>query len=85
MATDAQILANRLNAQKSTGPRTIEGKAAVLQNAVKHGLLAERDIISSESQARLRPLSPTNPRRAKPRQPDGIYASLNASLPSPGA
>jgi hypothetical protein len=51
MSTDAQILANRLNAQKSTGPLTIEGKAAVSQNAVRHGLSAERDVIASESQA----------------------------------
>jgi len=51
MSTDAQILANCLNAQKSTGPRTIEGKAAVSQNAVRHGLSAERDVIASESQA----------------------------------
>ena len=51
MISDAKILANRLNAQKSTGPRTAEGKAIVSQNAVKHGLLAERDVISSESQA----------------------------------
>ena len=51
MSTEAQILANRLNALKSTGPRTNEGKAAVSQNAVKHGLLAEQDVISLESQA----------------------------------
>ena len=51
MASGAQILANRRNAQKSTGPRTSEGKAAVSQNAVKHGLLARHDVISSESQA----------------------------------
>jgi hypothetical protein len=51
MATEAQILANRRNAQKSTGPRTGEGKAAVSQNAVKHGLLARHDVITSESQA----------------------------------
>jgi len=38
MSTEAQILANRRNAQKSTGPRTRGGKAAVSQNAVKHGL-----------------------------------------------
>ncbi len=50
MATQAQILANRRNAQKSTGPRTSEGKAAVSQNAVKHGLLTRHDVISSESQ-----------------------------------
>jgi len=51
MATEAQILANRRNARKSTGPRTLEGKSAVSQNAVKHGLLARQAVISSESQA----------------------------------
>ncbi len=51
MSTEAQILANRLNAQKSTGPHTAEGRAAVSQNALKHGLLAEQDVINSESQA----------------------------------
>ncbi|MHC4571234.1 MAG: hypothetical protein ACYS0C_04055 [Planctomycetota bacterium] len=51
MVSESQILANRRNAQKSTGPRTSEGKAAVSQNAVKHGLLARHDVISSESQA----------------------------------
>ncbi len=50
MTTEAQLLANRRNAQKSTGPRTDEGKAAVSQNALRHGLTASRDIISSESQ-----------------------------------
>jgi hypothetical protein len=51
MATEPQILANRRNAQKSTGPRTPEGKAIVSQNAIKHGLTTAHDIISSESQA----------------------------------
>ncbi len=51
MTTEAQTCANRRNAQKSTGPRTSEGKAAISQNAVKHGLLARHDVISSESQA----------------------------------
>jgi len=51
MTSQAQILANRRNAQKSTGPRTIEGKAAISKNAVKHGLLTRRDVITSESQA----------------------------------
>ena len=50
MATEAQILANRRNAQKSTGPRTPQGKAAVSHNAVKHGLLTHHDVINSESQ-----------------------------------
>ncbi|MHC4331688.1 MAG: hypothetical protein ACYSWW_26580 [Planctomycetota bacterium] len=38
MSTEAQVNANRENAKKSTGPRTPEGKTAVSQNAVKHGL-----------------------------------------------
>jgi len=50
MATEAQIRANRRNAQKSTGPRTSEGKAAVSQNAIQHGLSARQDVITSESQ-----------------------------------
>ncbi len=51
MATEAQINANRQNAEKSTGPRTPEGKAAVSQNALKHGLFASPTVISGEDQA----------------------------------
>ena len=52
MSTEAQVLANRRNAQKSTGPRTSQGKAAVSQNAVNHGLTVTRhDVITSESRA----------------------------------
>ena len=51
MATQAQILANQSNAQKSTGPRTAEGKAAVARNATKHGLFARKDVVISENQA----------------------------------
>ncbi|MHC4737423.1 MAG: hypothetical protein ACYS9Y_00815 [Planctomycetota bacterium] len=69
MATEAQILANRRNAQKSTGPRTTQGRAAVSKNAVKHGLLAQQDVISSENRAEfdlhraqiLEELSPKSP------------------------
>ncbi len=51
MTTEAQVQANRKNAQKSTGPRTTEGKAAVSQNAVKHGFLSRLDVIRGEEQA----------------------------------
>jgi len=51
MATEAQILANRRNALKSTGPSTAAGRAAISQNAVKHGFWAHQAVISSESQA----------------------------------
>ena len=36
--TEARIAANRLNAQRSTGPRTEAGKIRSRANAVKHGL-----------------------------------------------
>ena len=50
MATQAQIAANRLNAQSSTGPRTPEGKALASKNSLKHGLSASYDVIATESQ-----------------------------------
>jgi hypothetical protein len=50
MATEKQINANRKNAQKSTGPRTAEGKAAVSKNAVKHGLFSD-SLIGGENPA----------------------------------
>jgi hypothetical protein len=37
MASDKQIAANRINAQKSTGPRSAAGKTQSAQNARKHG------------------------------------------------
>src|SRR5512142_2634349 len=48
MATEAQITANRSNAQKSTGPRTKVGKATVAGNAIKHGFFAHQDLIAED-------------------------------------
>jgi hypothetical protein len=50
MASEAQIIANRRNAGKSTGPRTHKGKNAISKNAIKHGLFARQAVISSENQ-----------------------------------
>ncbi len=38
MSTAAQIAANQANSQRSTGPRSPEGKAAASQNNFRHGL-----------------------------------------------
>ncbi len=51
MATQAQILANRRNARKSTGPKSPRGRTAVSKNAASHGFLARRNVIDSEDQA----------------------------------
>jgi hypothetical protein len=51
VATEKQFEANRLNAQKSTGPKTPEGRAAVRLNGVTHGLTAETIVLKGESEA----------------------------------
>ena len=40
MSTQAQIDANRLNARKSTGPKTEQGRANSAANSTRHGLQA---------------------------------------------
>ncbi len=41
MASERQIVANRVNAKKSTGPKTDAGKQRSRRNAIRHGLSAE--------------------------------------------
>ncbi len=48
MTTLKQIEANRLNAQHSTRPVTIEGKAKASQNTLKHGLFAKSNLVQGE-------------------------------------
>lgn len=51
MSSTKQIEANIRNSQKSTGPKSTEGKAASAANAVKHGLLAGVALVQGESKA----------------------------------
>jgi hypothetical protein len=48
MASPAQINANQTNAQFSTGPLSLEGKARVSRNAVRHGLTARFPVIRDD-------------------------------------
>ena len=59
-----QIEANRRNAARSTGPKTREGKEAVKQNALKHGLLAKEVLLPGENADSFQELS------------DHLYADL---------
>jgi hypothetical protein len=43
MATEKQIMANRRNAKRSTGPRTAAGKSISSRNAFRHGLSRSPD------------------------------------------
>jgi hypothetical protein len=49
MSTAAQVTANRVNAESSTGPKTEPGKAQSSQNALKHGLASGKLIIQGEN------------------------------------
>jgi len=51
MATERQIAANRLNALRSTGPKSPEGKARASLNALTHGFTAQQLVLSIEDQA----------------------------------
>ena len=48
MVSKRQLEANRLNARRSSGPRTQEGKGRTRMNALRHGLTAKSIVIGDE-------------------------------------
>jgi hypothetical protein len=48
MISQKQLEANRRNAQRSTGPQTIEGKAKSSRNNLRHGLTGQISLLSTE-------------------------------------
>ena len=49
MTSEKQLIANRANALKSTGPKSIESKQRVGQNALKHGMASKDAVTKLES------------------------------------
>jgi hypothetical protein len=70
MATIQQIEANRLNAQKSTGPRSVEGKAVSCFNAIKTGIDSKSQIVRGEDPAELQTLTAEYRERWQPATPE---------------
>jgi hypothetical protein len=70
----AKRAANRLNAQKSTGPRTAEGKAVSSRNAITHGIFCKDLLIQDEDPAALETLRLNVSQRLAPR--DAVEAVL---------
>jgi hypothetical protein len=70
MATQKQLLANRLNAKKSTGPSTDDGKARSSMNALKTGIDAKTQLIRGEIWTDLQELIGEYHDRFRPTTPD---------------
>jgi hypothetical protein len=70
VATDKQIAANRANASKSTGPRTLIGKAVSSRNHSRHDLLAKSFVLKSECPERFETFV------------ESFYAEYNPSTPT---
>ena len=49
MASKKQLAANRVNARRSTGPKSERGKARSRTNAITHGLTAKQVIVPGET------------------------------------
>src|SRR5438034_11789521 len=68
MISQKKLEANRRNAQKSTGPKTAEGKARSSQNGLTHGLTSRKcPILPGENEEQYRELQDALTRDLKPR------------------
>ena len=70
MPSQKQLEANRINARKSTGPRTAAGKSAVRFNALQSGIDAYSEVIPGEDQAKLEALVNQYQLRWNPQTPE---------------
>jgi hypothetical protein len=70
MSTIRQTEANRRNAQQSTGPTSVTGKAASSMNALKTGIHANSLVLPSEDQADLEQLTGEYYQHHRPTSPE---------------
>jgi len=70
MSSQRQIEANRRNAQKSTGPTSVTGKAVSSMNALKSGIHAKSLVLPSEKLADLEQLIDDYYQRHNPDSPE---------------
>jgi hypothetical protein len=70
MPSQRQIEANRRNAQKSTGPTSVTGKARSSMNALKTGIHAKSLVLPSENIAELEELVEDSYRSFNPTTPE---------------
>jgi hypothetical protein len=73
MSSQRQIEANRRNAQKSTGPTSVTGKAASSMNALKSGIHAKSLVLPSEKLADLDQLIADYYQRHNPATPEARF------------
>jgi hypothetical protein len=73
MPTAKQTAANRMNSQKSTGPRTPQGQAASRYNALKHGIFATTQIMFDEKAEDLADLAAEYHEHHSPADPNARF------------
>jgi len=66
-SSDRRIAANRANATRSTGPRTLGGKERAKMNAVTHGLTAQASVLPGEDPGELQDMARSLMRQLRPR------------------
>ena len=90
--SSARAAASRKNGARSRGPKTPEGKARAAQNALKHGLRAQKHVVLPEEDGRefaalvaafieeLSPVGALQPcSRSALRSPPGVLCARTAS------
>jgi hypothetical protein len=70
-ASEARVIANRQNALRSTGPKTVEGKERSRQNSLKHGMTGQGVVLAPEDSAEVERRNATLKAELSPRSAIG--------------